>query len=280
MTAWQWVGVFSSIILLDLVLSGDNALVLGAAAAQLPRRQRMYALLFGGAGAIILRIVLTSIASMIFNIPWLQTAGAIVLFVIALRLLAERSRPQVYEAQEQQTGGARKKPHSGQESFRAAALTILIADVTMSLDNILAVGAAANGAFLPIAVGLFISIAIILCGSALIAELMTCFTWLLDAAALVLAWTSGTMIRDDLYTTPFFKIYLSSWSPFVIPLASCLCMTFILFYFHLRDRANLSSQPFSPVPTLQPASQPVPHPQSATTPTSKPAPHSQPSTSP
>lgn len=234
MTLWQWAGMFGSIILLDLVLSGDNALVLGAAVAQLPRRQRMYALLIGGGGAILLRIILTSIASVIFNIPWIQTIGAIILFGIALRLLAGRGQPPESEENEDLT----KKLHASQGSFRSAALTIFIADITMSLDNVLAVGAAANGAFFPMAVGLLISIIIILCGSALIAELVTRFTWLLDAAALVLAWTSGTMIRDDLYTTLFFKEHLYAWSPYVIPLVSCACMGLILLYFYLHDRAQ------------------------------------------
>lgn len=234
MALWQWVGMFGSIILLDLVLSGDNALVLGAAVSQLPRRQRMYALIIGGGGAILLRIILTSIASVIFNIPWIQTIGAIILFGIALRLLAGRGQPPASE----EASDPAKKLHKGQGSFKSAALTIFIADITMSLDNVLAVGAAANGAFFPMAVGLLISIMIILCGSALIAELMTRFTWLLGAAALVLAWTSGTMIRDDLCTTFIFKRQLCIWSPYIIPIVSSICMVCILLYFYLHDRAQ------------------------------------------
>lgn len=234
MTAWQWTGVFGSIILLDLVLSGDNAVVLGAAVAQLPRHQRMGALLFGGAGAIVLRIILSSVASVIFNIPWIQTIGAIILFGIAWRLLAGRNQLQANE----ETGDLTKNLR--QESFKSAVLTIFVADVTMSLDNVLAIGAASNGAFLPLAVGLVISIIIILCGSALIAELMSRFTWLLDAAALVLAWTSGTMIRDDLCSILFFRMHLCLWSPYIIPLVSCACMGCILLYFCLRDRPQLN----------------------------------------
>ncbi|MBA2678912.1 MAG: TerC family protein, partial [Ktedonobacteraceae bacterium] len=91
MMLWEWVGMIGSILVLDLALSGDNALVLGAAAAGLPQRQRWYALFFGGAGAIVLRIVFSSIATIVLNIPWLQTAGALILMVIAVRLLAERA---------------------------------------------------------------------------------------------------------------------------------------------------------------------------------------------
>ena len=188
---WEWVGMIGSILVLDLALSGDNALVLGAAAAGLPRKQRWYALLFGGAGAIVLRIVFSSIATIVLNIPWLQTAGAVILIVIAVRLLAERA-----SASEEKEEGEGKA--DGEASLQKAALTILVADVTMSLDNVLAVGAAANGDFLPIVIGLLISIIIIISGSALVAALMNRIPWLLDLAAVVLAWTSATMLHDDL----------------------------------------------------------------------------------
>jgi YjbE family integral membrane protein len=232
MTGWQWAETFGSIILLDLVLSGDNALVLGVAAARLPRRLRMYALCLGGAGAILLRIILSSVASMIFTIPWIQTAGGCILFWIAIRLLNERRQQQVTEVGDLQTGDSIKEKPPEQESFKSAVLTIFIADITMSLDNVLAIGAAANGAFLPLALGLILSIIIILCGSALIAELMTRLTWLLDAAVLILAWTGGAMIRDDLYNTSIFKEQLSTWPPSIIPLACAICMIFIVLYFY------------------------------------------------
>ena len=236
MTGWQWAGTFGSIVLLDLVLSGDNALVLGVAVARLPRRQRMCALFFGGAGAILFRIVLSSIASMIFTIPWIQTFGGCILFWIALRLLNERSRQQAAEVEQLSNSDPTQKAPLEQESFRSAILTIFIADVTMSLDNVLAVGAASNGAFLPLAFGLLLSIIIILCGSALIAELMTRFTWLLDAAVLILAWTGGTMIRDDLYAASLFKEQLSTWPPGIIPIACAVCMICVLVYFYCRTR--------------------------------------------
>lgn len=72
MQIWVWVGMIGSILLLDLVLSGDNALILGAAAAGLPRKQRWYALMFGGMGAIVLRIAFASVATLVLNIPWIS----------------------------------------------------------------------------------------------------------------------------------------------------------------------------------------------------------------
>ena len=184
-----------SIILVDLLLSGDNALVIGVAAAGLPRRQRWLAILVGGIAAILLRIVFSLLSTVLLNLPWLQTAGAIVLLIIAIRLLAERkSKDTETEARKRLNA-----PERVQQGLVAAMLTILVADVTMSLDNILAVGAIANGDIPLLVIGLLISIAILFFGSALISEVVGKLTLLLDAAALVLAWTGASMILDDLH---------------------------------------------------------------------------------
>ena len=209
MILWEWVGMIGSILVLDLALSGDNALVLGAAVAGLPHKQRWYALFFGGAGAIVLRIIFSSIATIVLNIPFLQTIGAVILLVIAVRLLAER-----VPGPEDQSGGEGEGKASGEGSLQKAALTILVADVTMSLDNVLAVGAAANGDILPIVFGLVISIAIIISGSALVAALMSRIPLLLDLAGLVLAWTSATMLHDDLA-----PLALNSHVPWLVSIA-------------------------------------------------------------
>ncbi len=258
MGIWEWAGMIGSILLLDLALSGDNALVLGATAAGLPHRQRWYALFFGGAGAILLRIIFSSIATIVLNIPWLQTIGAVVLLLIAVKLLAERNQgsqgqveekdKQVKQVEEHITDKITRQLQS-KTSFKTAALTILVADVTMSLDNVLAIGAAANGDFIPMALGLLLSIAIIVSGSALVAELMTRFAWLLDLAALVLAWTSATMMHDDLAVlvstsrlpwllalnqiSPFFHL---SWLALSLALVTCSIILAFDFYFHRQAR--------------------------------------------
>ncbi len=246
---WEWVGMIGSILVLDLALSGDNALVLGAAAAGLPEKQRWYALLFGGAGAIVLRILFSSIATIVLNIPWLQTAGAAVLIVIAVRLLAERA-----SASEEKEEGEGKA--GGEANLKKAALTILVADVTMSLDNVLAVGAAANGDFLPIVIGLLISIAIIISGSALVAALMNRIPWLLDLAAVVLAWTSATMLHDDLASAaknshipwlvsisqPALLFHLS-WLLLLLGFVTCIIvLLFDVFYRRKAKRAVREAQ--------------------------------------
>lgn len=193
---FQFVSVLGGILLLDLILSGDNALVIGVAAASLPRHQRWYALLIGGAGAIALRILLTALASVVLNIPFLQSIGALFLVYVSVKLLLDRTQP----------ASDLSKPND--TAFFSALRTIIIADVTMSLDNILAVGALANGDLLPLVFGLLFSISILLLGSAFISVIAERFEWLLYLAVFVLGWTSATMIHDDLL------FYLSGYASF------------------------------------------------------------------
>ena len=197
-----------SIVLVDLLLSGDNALVIGTVAAGLPRRQRLLAILFGGLAAIVLRIGFSLISTVVLNLPWVQTIGGIILLIIAIRLLADRTS-EMHETHEQQRQMKR--------SMWMAILTILGADLTMSLDNILAVGAIANGNLLLLTVGVLLSVALLLVSSAIISEVVTKLSWLIDVAAFVLAWTAGNMIHDDLKQNVAYFAQLH-WSPLVLPI--------------------------------------------------------------
>ncbi len=193
-----FLGSLGAIILVDLTLSGDNALVIGAAAAGLPRRRRLWAILLGGGSAIVLRVIFAAAATLLLTLPLLSAIGGGVLFVIAARLLIERSHGSTSEPTHSQGGTA-----SSEATFGRALLTILIADVTMSLDNILAVGGLAHGDLLLLGVGLLISIGLLMIGSALVAELVGRLPWLLDVAALVLGWTGGTMVWHDHIVGPY-----------------------------------------------------------------------------
>ena len=218
----EFLGAVGSIILIDLVLSGDNALVIGAAAAGLPRRQRWSAIALGGGGAIILRIVFAVGATLLLRLPLLQAIGGILLLVIAVRLLMDRSNMHTEPANSaRQAGMARESQPGAEENVSdkrglwAALLTILVADVTMSLDNVLAIGALAAGNLPLLAAGLLLSIALLLLGSALVAELIGRFSWLLDVAALVLAWTAANMILDDTRLHPLLEQI--PWTRFALP---------------------------------------------------------------
>jgi YjbE family integral membrane protein len=216
----EFLGALASIILIDLVLSGDNALVIGAAAAGLPKRQRWSAIILGGGGAILLRIAFAFAATFLLRLPLLQAIGGGLLLVIAIRLLLDRNHakpaPDARPAEERQASKPLAMANAAaNRGFWAALLTILVADVTMSLDNVLAIGALAAGNLPLLAAGLLLSITLLLLGSALIATLIGRLPWLLDVAALVLAWTAAHMILDDIRLAPLLEHF--PWTQFALP---------------------------------------------------------------
>lgn len=234
-----------SIILVDLMLSGDNALIIGAAAAGLPRQQRWIAIVGGGGTAILLRIVFAIAATFLLQLPLLQAIGGILLLIIAVRLLAERNtrehtrKPQNIEKDSLPATQADKK----QRGIWAALLTIMVADVTMSLDNVLAIGALASGEILYLIIGILISISLLLLGSALIAELIGKLPWVMDLAALVLAWTAANMILNDLKLSPFLNDH--DWTQYVIPLTTLTIVVIADILLRIRDSRRAHAEPYS-----------------------------------
>lgn len=228
-TLLAWLGQLGGIILVDLVLSGDNALVIGAAASGLPKQQRLWAIILGGGAAMVLRIVFTILATFLLQLPLLQAIGGVLLLYIAIKLLMDRSHQEEQTFDKQELQG---KPQ--QRGFMSALFTILVADVTMSLDNVLAVGALAAGHLPLLIIGLLLSIVLLLVGSAIVAALIERLPWLLDVASLVLAWTAATMILHDMRLKPVFDIH--SWTQIAIPV-SCLAIV-ILADIYLLWRHN------------------------------------------
>jgi YjbE family integral membrane protein len=171
-----------AIIVIDLVLSGDNAVVIGMAARRLSPQNRRKAIIWGGAGAVGLRIFFTAIAALLLDVPYLQAAGGLLLLWIAYRLL----KPHDPHAHVSEAG-----------SLGEAIRTIILADVVMSLDNILAVGGAAHGNLWLLLFGLALSIPILLLGSDLVARLLGRFPVLVYLGAVVLVWTAVHMILED-----------------------------------------------------------------------------------
>lgn len=241
----QLLGAVGSIILIDLVLSGDNALVIGAAAARLPRRQRWYAIVLGGGGAIVLRIVLAIIATLLLQLPLLQAIGGFLLLVIAVRILMDRGemkreKPAAGAETPLKREPAQTKDASIQRGFWSALLTILIADVTMSLDNVLAIGALAQGNLPLLAAGLLLSIVLLLLGSALVTELIGRLPWLLDVAALVLAWTAANMILEDIRLGPVLEHF--PWTRVVLPAVAFGIVITADMLLRLRDSRRSGKQ--------------------------------------
>ncbi len=221
----ELLGAVGGILLVDLALSGDNALVIGATVAALPPQKRGFAVAVGGIGAIVLRVLFAFAATFLLNLPWLQAIGGVILLVIAIRLLADRqSAPSVAsQKREGEVDSGQQKHGSKKNTLLSVLLTVLVADVTMSLDNVLAVGALANGNFLALAIGIVLSLTILMAGSMLVASLMHRLPFLLDLAALVLAWTGANMLLSDLQLGDILNNY--SWTAVGVP---ALCIAVVL----------------------------------------------------
>lgn len=185
---WATVG---GIVLIDLVLSGDNALVIGAAASRLPRGQRLFAIIWGGVLAIVFRMLLAIVATELLYISYLRTIGGVILLIIAIRLLLPEST-------------ASRGPRRASSTLIPAILTILAADATMSLDNVLAVGALAHGRIELLVAGLLLSMLLLFVASALIARIIERVPILMDVAAVILAWTAANLVVEDTPVVNFF----------------------------------------------------------------------------
>lgn len=178
----NWVSLLE-IIGVNVVLSGDNAVVIALACRSLPERQRKLGVMFGAGGAVVARIILTFVALWLLEIPFLKIVGAILLIWIGLKLLV----PENDEG----------RNVSGNDNLIAAIRTILIADVVMSLDNVLGVAAAAHGSMPLIIVGLLISIPIVIFGSQIIMKLMDRFPIIVTIGAGLLGYVAGEMAVTD-----------------------------------------------------------------------------------
>ncbi len=182
------------IIASDLVLSGDNAVVIGLAVQHLRQPLRRRAVLFGTVGAIVLRIVFTIFATVLLKIPLLSALGGLTLFWIGYKLLSD--------VQEQHNEAGEVK-----EGFFQAIQTIVIADAVMSLDNALAVAGAAKGDLVLLLVGLALSIPLLMIGSNFVSSLFNRLPWLTSVGAALIAWVGADLIHSD--------HLLQQWLPFL-----------------------------------------------------------------
>src|SRR6478736_4487283 len=172
----------SQIILINIVLSGDNAVVIALASRSLPPQQQKKAIIFGSVGAIVLRIILTFFAVYLLTLPYLKLIGAALLLWIGVGLLKGDD------------GEAELEGHS---NLAAAIKTIIIADLVMSLDNVIGVAAAAKGNVPLLVIGLVISIPLIIFGSTLLLKIMERFPIIITIGAGLLGWVAGEMAISD-----------------------------------------------------------------------------------
>ena len=169
--------------ILNMLLSGDNAVVIALAVRALPRRQRLLGQLGGTLGAVVLRLLFVGVISMLLRVPLLRLVGGLLLIWIAYRLV----RP-VAEAE----AGSR---HAA--SFWESVWIIVVADITMSLDNVLAVAAAAHGDMLLVTLGIAMSVPIVVWGSGILAGLMNRYPWIIWAGGGLLGYVAGDMLLED-----------------------------------------------------------------------------------
>lgn len=194
LTAHFWLAV-GQIILIDILLGGDNAVVIALACRGLPAKQRTKGILRGTVGAIALRVVLIAFALSLLQVPYLKLVGAILLLWIGVKLLAPA-----------EDGGHSKVLAS--DKLWSAVKTVILADLVMSIDNVLAIAGAAQGARashqLPLVIfGLLVSIPIIVGGSQIILRLMDRFPVIITLGGMLLGWIAGTMAYSDLALAPY-----------------------------------------------------------------------------
>jgi len=178
----EFFGALLGIMMVNIVLSGDNAVVIALASRALPPKQQKMAVLWGSAGAIGLRVVLTVVAVVLLHIPYVQFFGGVLLVWIAAKLLLENGGEENIEAS---------------NSLWKAVKTIIIADIIMSLDNTLAIAAVAKGDYVLLGIGLALSIPLIVFGSQIILKVMDRFPVIVYAGAGLIAWTAGEMMQSD-----------------------------------------------------------------------------------
>lgn len=195
-----WIGLIK-IIWINIILSGDNAVVIALAARSLPVEQQKKAIMFGSGAAVVLRIVLTVVAAKLLELSYLQIIGGVLLLWIGTQLLHE-------EDEEEGEGGEKS-------GLWVAIRTILIADLVMSLDNVIAVAAAAKGNSMLLILGLAISIPLVIFGSKLMIKLMDRFPVIILLGAALIGWVGGETIISDVAIKSF--VDANGWMHYAVP---------------------------------------------------------------
>lgn len=189
----EFISALFAIVVIDLVLAGDNAIVIALAARNLPAQLQKKAIIWGTVGAIGVRALMTLAVVWLLQIPGLLLAGGAALVWIAYKLLAE--------------GKAEHAEGERNPSIWSAMKTIIIADAVMGLDNVLAVAGAAHGSFVLVILGLLISVPLVVWGSSLVLKLVDRFPLITYLGAGILAWTAANMMVSEPLTKPFFTTY-------------------------------------------------------------------------
>jgi YjbE family integral membrane protein len=184
-TAWEWCLAVLQIVLIDIVLAGDNAVVIALAVRQLEPKQRLMGIMLGAGAAVLLRVVLTMMAARLLAMDYIKLVGGVVVFWIAVKLLRDNM------------GGHDEAKGRAASGLWSAVWLILVADITMSIDNVLAVGAASKGSNALLWFGLGLSIPLVVFTSNLLSKLMDRYSIIVWIGAAILGKVGGEMIVTD-----------------------------------------------------------------------------------
>ncbi|NPV04793.1 MAG: TerC family protein [Syntrophaceae bacterium] len=181
--SWEFFAALLSIILIDLILAGDNAVIIAMAVRSLPRKQRQAGILLGSGAAVLLRVALTFFAAQLLQTPYLKFAGGLIILWIGVKLFIE--------------GNPGEEVHRESKTIWQALWVIVVADITMSLDNVLAVAGASKGNLFLLLFGLGLSIPFVVFTSSLLSMLMDKYPWIIYIGAAVLGKVGAEMIITD-----------------------------------------------------------------------------------
>ncbi len=215
-----WVAAFQ-IIVINLLLSGDNAIVIALACRNLPPNQQKWGVIWGAAAAVVLRIILTFFAIQLLTLPWLKLVGGVLLIWIGVKLIADDS------------GGEHEVKAS--DKLLAAVWTILVADLVMSVDNVLGVAAAAKGSLLLLVFGLVLSVPIVIGGSRIIMRLIERFPLLVVAGGGLLDYVAAEMMITDPVVADWVKAQ-GFWIQWVAPIVGILLVIGPAYWLKRRNR--------------------------------------------
>ena len=229
--------------LLDLILSGDNAVVIALSCRRLPPRQMKQAMLLGSGAAIGLRVLLTLMVSMLLQVAMLKLIGAVLLIVIAIRLLIEEER------------AAQSPGDAVPAGLGSAVMTVLVADLVMSLDNVVALAAVTQGSVLYLVLGLVVSVALLMISSSLMINLLRRYPLLIPGAGALLGYIAGGIAVSD----PAVAVWVNTQSPALTGLVPVLCAVFVVAESRIIERRRRQlPRPTAPVaaPKLAPPAGP------------------------
>jgi YjbE family integral membrane protein len=231
------VGTSFKVFFIDLLLSGDNAIVIALACRSLPPQQMRLTVMLGTLAAILLRLVLAMIVTDLLAVPYLKLAGALALIVIAVKLTVGSEED---SAVERNKIGDRGKPSAAHRAsgLWTAVVVIVVADATMSLDNVVALAAIAQGRILFLALGILVSIPLLMYGSLIVIGFVNRYPLLILAGGVLLGWIAGDMAMSD----PAIADWVNSQAPALAVVMPFLGAVFVLLQSRLIERERLKGQ--------------------------------------